>query len=397
MNDIMKKKSDILKGFFGLERETLRVDGNGRLARSLHPFRSKRLSRDFCENQLEIITPVCDSVKDALKALGKLDAYARKRLAKTGESLWLYSNPPFFESEDEIPIAQYKGKFSFEYEYRAFLEKRYGKRLMLYSGIHFNFSFKKEFLKRQKESSDEIYLRLFRQLSKNSWLLVLLTAASPVYDRSFDKSGKQGLALNAYASPRSGSKGYWNTFVPVLDYSSVKNYVKSAQAYVRSGALYSAHELYLPVRIKPRGENSPENLEKTGIDHIELRMFDLDPLEKLGIAEKDLDFAHLLAIYLLSEKDFRFTKALQAEAIKNHQNAALYDLKNVWIGKKPIIEAALDILAKMERYYSAFPEKEEIKKVIAYEKEKLAGKRLCEKVREAVGSSLDNIRKLGGK
>ena len=51
----------------------------------------------------------------------------------------------------------------------------------------------------------------------------------------------------------------------------------------------------------------------------------------------------------------------------------------------------------MERYYSAFPEKEEIKKVIAYEKEKLAGKRLCEKVREAVGSSLDNIRKLGGK
>ena len=392
----MKIKSDILKGYFGLERETLRVDGKGRLALSPHPFRSKHLSRDFCENQLEIITPVCDSVKGALQALGKLDAYARRRIAKEGERLWLYSNPPYFESESEIPIAQYKGKLSFEYDYRAFLEKRYGKRIMLYSGIHFNFSFRKEFLKQQPESSDELYLRLFKQLSRTSWLLVLLTAASPLYDRSFDKA-KPGLALNKYASPRSGSKGYWNTFIPALDYSSVENYVKSVQAYVKSGALYSAHELYLPVRIKPRGDNSPENLKKTGIDHIELRMFDLDPLEKLGVAEKDLDFAHLLAVYLLSEKDFRFTKALQAEAVKNHQNAALYDLKNVRIGKKPIKEAALGIIEKMERYFSSFPEKEEIKKVIAYEKEKLVGLRLCEQVREAIGSSLDNIRKPGGK
>ena len=392
----MKIKSDILKGYFGLERETLRVDGKGRLALSPHPFRSKHLSRDFCENQLEIITPVCDSVKGALQALGKLDAYARIRIAKDGESLWLYSNPPYFESEDEIPIAQYKGKLSFEYDYRAFLEKRYGKRIMLYSGIHFNFSFRKEFLKRQPVSSDELYLRLFKQLSRTSWLLVLLTAASPLYDRSFDKA-KPGLALNKYASPRSGSKGYWNTFIPALDYSTVENYVKSVQAYVKSGALYSAHELYLPVRIKPRGDNSPENLKKTGIDHIELRMFDLDPLEKLGIAENDLDFAHLLAVYLLSEKDFRFTKALQAEAVKNHQNAARYDLKNVKIGKKPIKEAALGIIEKMERYFSSFPEKEEIKKVIAYEKEKLVGLRLCEQVKEAIGSSLDNIRKLGGK
>ena len=389
----MKIKSDIFKGYFGLERETLRVNSAGRLALSPHPFKSKRLSRDFCENQLEIITPVCDSVKEALKALGKLDAYARRRIAKDGESLWLYSNPPYFESEDEIPIAQYKGKLSFEYDYRAFLEKRYGKRIMLYSGIHFNFSFRREFLKQQSVSSDELYLRLFKQLSRTSWLLVLLTAASPLYDRSFDKA-KPGLALNKYASPRSGSKGYWNTFIPALDYSTVENYVKSVQAYVKSGALYSAHELYLPVRIKPRGDNSPENLKKTGIDHIELRMFDLDPLEKLGVAEKDLDFAHLLAVYLLSEKDFRFTKALQAEAVKNHQNAALYDLKNVRIGKKPIKEAALDIIEKMERYFSSFPEKEEIKKVIAYEREKIICKRLCEKVKESIGTNYENILKL---
>ena len=392
----MKFKSDIFKGYFGLERETLRVTGAGRLALSPHPFKSKNLSRDFCENQLEIITPVCDSVKGALKALGKLDAYARKTISKRGETLWLYSNPPYFESESEIPIAKYIGKYSYEYDYRAFLEKRYGKRIMLYSGIHFNFSFRDEFFKKQAESKNDLYLRLFKQLSRYSWLLVLLTAASPLYDRSFDKK-KPGLALNKDASPRSGSKGYWNTFIPVLDYSSINDYVKSAEAYVKSGALYSAHELYLPVRIKPRGENSPENLKKTGIDHIELRMFDLDPLEKLGISEKDLDFAHLLAVYLLSKKDFRFTKALQKEAVKNHQNAARYDLKDVRIGKKPIKEAALEVLDKMERYFSSFEDKNEINKILAYEKEKLTKKRLCEQVREAIGSSLDNVRNLGGK
>ena len=392
----MKFKSDIFKGYFGLERETLRVTSVGRLALSPHPFKSKNLSRDFCENQLEIITPVCDSVKGALNALGKLDAYARKTISKRGETLWLYSNPPFFESESEIPIAKYIGKYSYEYDYRAFLEKRYGKRIMLYSGIHFNFSFRDEFFKKQAESKNDLYLKLFKQLSRYSWLLVLLTAASPLYDRSFDKK-KPGLALNKDASPRSGSKGYWNTFIPVLDYSSINDYVKSAEAYVKSGALYSAHELYLPVRIKPRGENSPENLKKTGIDHIELRMFDLNPLEKLGIAEKDLDFAHLLAVYLLGKKDFRFTKALQKEAVKNHQNAARYDLKDVRIGKKPIKEAALEVLDKMERYFSNFEDKNEINKILAYEKEKLTKKRLCEQVREAIGSSLDNVRTLGGK
>ena len=392
----MKFKSDIFKGYFGLERETLRVTGAGRLALSPHPFKSKNLSRDFCENQLEIITPVCDSVKGALKALGKLDAYARKTISKRGETLWLYSNPPYFESESEIPIAKYIGKYSYEYDYRAFLEKRYGKRIMLYSGIHFNFSFRDEFFKKQAESKNDLYLRLFKQLSRYSWLLVLLTAASPLYDRSFDKK-KPGLALNKDASPRSGSKGYWNTFIPVLDYSSINDYVKSAEAYVKSGALYSAHELYLPVRIKPRGENSPENLKKTGIDHIELRMFDLNPLEKIGIAEKDLDFAHLLAVYLLGKKDFRFTKALQKEAVRNHQNAARYDLKDVRIGKKPIKEAALEVLDKMERYFSSFEDKNEINKILAYEKEKLTKKRLCEQVREAIGSSLDNVRNLGGK
>lgn len=66
------------EGGFGLERETLRIDKNGRLAQTPHPFDDPHLQRDFCENQLEIITVVNDSVKNAIEELAEWDLTARK-------------------------------------------------------------------------------------------------------------------------------------------------------------------------------------------------------------------------------------------------------------------------------------------------------------------------------
>ncbi|MBP5378599.1 MAG: glutathione synthase, partial [Ruminococcus sp.] len=95
-------------GKFGIERETLRVDGQGRLAQSPHPFgNDEHITRDFCENQVELVTPVCYSVDEAVEALAELDKRARDELTKNGESIWLYSNPPHFDSEDDIPIAEF--------------------------------------------------------------------------------------------------------------------------------------------------------------------------------------------------------------------------------------------------------------------------------------------------
>lgn len=121
-------------------------------------------------------------------------------------------------------------------------------------------------------------------MSRYSWLLVLLTAASPIYERSLLGFGKRGMAFSGDGSRRFGKNGYWNHFVPALDDSSLSAYENSVARYIENGALLSASELYLPVRLKPRGENSLESLEKNGVDHIELRMFDLNPLEPLEIA-----------------------------------------------------------------------------------------------------------------
>lgn len=74
----MSTEKDIFEGYFGLERETFRVDGANRFASPPHMFKDDHLSRDFCENQLEIITPVCERVREAVgldyASIAKLNA-----------------------------------------------------------------------------------------------------------------------------------------------------------------------------------------------------------------------------------------------------------------------------------------------------------------------------------
>ena len=371
------------KGNFGIERETLRVDNKGKLAQTPHPFGDDPLiTRDFCENQLELITPVCPSLREALKELEKLDAAVNSTLSKQGEHIWMYSNPPHFNNENDIPVAKFSGKYTGKRLYRENLQRRYGKRLMLFSGIHFNFSFSDEYLRKIcnctdfRTFKDEFYLRLYKQLSIYSWLPLLLTAASPVYDLSLYNDGENGAVTSNYASIRNGDQGYWNEFEPILDHSDLSSFVDSIKNYVDKGILFSASELYLPVRLKPVGVNSIDNF-KNGVSHIELRMFDLNPTKKLGIDETDLVFSHLLIMYLSKKEDFIYTKQMQQEAIRNHKNAALLDLKNIKIDGIPIISRAKQIIKDMKTFY-----KDDInaQSVLDYEYMKLDD-RLCFQVK----------------
>ena len=357
-------------GKFGIERETLRVDGQGRLAQTPHPFgNDEHITRDFCENQVELVTPVCHSVDEAVEALAELDKRAREELTKNGESIWLYSNPPHFDSEDDIPIADFTGDHSSKRAYREVLEQKYGKKLMLFSGIHFNFSFAEEFLRELNTNNedfhtfrDELYLRLYKQLMTHSWLLVLLTAASPYYDASLDKDGKSGIIMSEYSSLRNSKRGYWNKFLPILDHRSLKTFTGSIKKHIVTGSLYSASELYLPIRLKPKGVNTLENLAINGVDHIELRMFDLNPSAALGIDSRDLEFAHLLILYLLSQPDFDFTPELQEKAVRDHKSAALLEPDT------KLLERGLEVIEEMEKHFS---DNEKALEIIAFEKNKI--------------------------
>ncbi len=332
---------------FGIERESLRVNADGTLAQTPHPFQDhKNIDRDFCENQVELISDVFSEPEQVNEQLRKLQQILNTRLVGNGELLWPFSNPPGIGGEEEIPVAEYHGHLKNKSLYRQYLARKYGKKKMLFSGIHLNFSFtpallEAAFVKSGEEDfltfRNDLYLRLSKRLTQYAWLVVFLTAASPIADKTL------GIRSNVYSSIRCSELGYWNFFTPILDYSGLDRYVASIRKYIDDGNLKSASELYYPVRLKPRGENSPEALEEKGINHLELRVIDVNPLSETGIRTEDMGFIHILMVYLASLPDFEFDDTLQLQAIRDIKTAACY-------GNAGIRERAAVVLQEMSDF-----------------------------------------------
>ena len=337
-------------------------------------------------------------------------------------------------------IADFRGKQAFKRDYRVKLESRYGKKTMLYCGIHLNFSFSEKLIsslydaenggkalkngdkaikndaktfKNDAENSynalkngdktvknddktvknddgtpnygyksfkNSLYFRLSKQVFRYAWLLVMLTAASPVYDSSLDGDGLSGTAFDGYSSMRGGERGYWNKFIPILDYTNLDSYINSVSRYVDSGMLFNAGELYLPVRLKPHTGSDLSALTRHGVNHIELRMFDVNPLSPVGIFREDLEFAHYFLIYLLMLPDFEFTPVLQEAAINNYKAAARYNLSEIKINGYDARDAAIGMLDDMSKYFSGYSR---ALKIIDIQKEKIIkNERYCVKVYE---------------
>lgn len=376
------------KGHIGLERESLRITPEGRMAKTPDPFiDEKYIVKDFCENQTEINTPVCNSIKEAMSELEKYHKLIIKTLGSLPEKelIWPFSNPPFIENEADIPIAQYSGKDHYKQEYREYLSERYGRYKMTFSGIHFNYSFSEELLRYNHHYYEEMkyeayrdffYLELAAKAQAYNWIIVALTAASPLLDSSYVEKGVYGRdVFNGMGSTRCSELGYWNYFTPILDYTHISNYAESILSYIERGLIRSAAELYFPVRLKSFNEYSPCSLCESGVSHIELRMIDLNPLTPYGIDERDVRFIRLFLIWLAFLPHVEMGAKEQVMAIQNTKNAARYDLKTVNImmpdGRSlHATDAAEEILKKMEDFYEWIGD-EETHKILEYQKEKM--------------------------
>ena len=160
--------------------------------------------------------------------------------------------------------------------------------------------------------------------------------------------------------------------------------------------LYSSSELYLPVRLKPRGANTLEAL-RNGIDHIELRMLDLNPLETTGFALEDLRFLQLFLIWCSFFPEHVPDEKEQADAISNMKHAALFDERKIWIREgavlKPVREAALEVLSEMACIFETLG-CFDVLKTIEYQKRKLLipGSRCAEQVVRKEADSLSSVR-----
>ena len=391
----------LLKGNFGLEKESLRVDEQGFLSQTRHPFPDdEHIVRDFCENQTEINTPVTHSAGEAVACL---EHYYRKiqcglRQLTPREYLWPFSNPPYIRNERDVPIAVFEGEEASKTEYREYLSQRYGRYKMTFSGIHFNFSFAEELLQRgfalsgesdYTEYKNQFYVKLAERAVAYGWLMVAVTAASPLLDSSFVEKGRFDQDyFSGMASVRCSEMGYWNHFAPILDYSNIRAYADSIRSYVDSGLLRAPSELYYPIRLKPKGRNVLSVLRDEGVDHIELRMIDVNPLVPCGVDARDVSFAQLLLAWLAATPEQPLSVQDQVQAVQNFKSAAHYDLKTVKIVMQdgravPVADAALGVLEQMQEFYRDFPA--QVRQVLDFEKEKFldAEQRYAWRIRKA--------------
>lgn len=353
------------EGGFGLEMENQRVTPEGFLADTPHPFGDNlQLDRDFCESQLEMITGVHHTPLGAVEELEKLKKEASEKLLKleTGpEYLWPFSVPPYLRDEKDIHIAQFSGVRAAKTSYRNHLARVYGRKLQSLCGIHFNFSFPESFVKALRDEGkdpDQAYLNLAGNIMRYGWVLVALTAASPVYDSSYDSDGHWGETVSgSYASIRCSERGYWNKFVPELSFESVDAYVDSIERYVDAGLISSSAELYYPVRLKPSGANDLSRL-KNGVNHIELRMIDVNPLYPEGICPNDVPFMTVFMMYMMSLDHGFLTPEEQKSAIGDMKAASHYPMEDViisWNGGSRLTDALSSFIVEMNEYLKQAP------------------------------------------
>lgn len=301
-------KPYLLKARYGIEKEGQRVDLSGNLTKTDHPTCLSTnddhpfIKRDFSETQMELITPITDSLDELFNYLSAIHDVAYRSMDKN-EMLWPLSMPPELpEKEEDIIIAKLNN--SEDVHYRQSLSNSYGRRKQMISGIHFNFEFGEELIQAlfnlQSEIKDyrdfktEIYLKTTRNYLHYQWLITYLYGASPSNEQNFFEKDSLNEPVR---SIRNSKYGYTNHDDVHVSQSSLKSYISDISLMVEKGLLVEEKEFYSSVRL--RGGKQVSDLESHGVRYIELRNIDINPFEKSGISYEQAEFLHLFLLYLL--------------------------------------------------------------------------------------------------
>jgi len=345
----------LVKGLRGIERETLRVTGDGKLAHTRHPrglgaaLTHPHITTDYAETLLEFITPAEDDAALTLQSLETIHSVAYAQLGE--ELLWSESMPCALPAEPEIEIAWYGTSHMgmLKHVYRRGLALRYGKAMQCIAGIHYNYSLPGALwqLLQSREGSNatgqdfqsESYLALIRNFRRYSWLLMYLFGASPALARSFlrgrdhqlQELSDDTLYLPYATSLRMSDLGYQNDaqsglvphensladyikglttavntpYPPYEKYGTKRNEGNEGSAgdgewiQISTNLLQIENEYYStirPKRVIRSGERPIQALCSRGVQYIEVRCMDVDPFEPIGIS---LQTARFLDIFLL--------------------------------------------------------------------------------------------------
>jgi glutamate--cysteine ligase len=339
----------------GIEKESLRVDKKGYLAASEHPLSlgaaltHPSITTDFSEALLEFITAPSASLADVLNELEEIHRFTYQEIKN--ELLWVSSMPCQLRSDSEIPIANYGNSNigTMKKIYRLGLGHRYGRAMQTIAGIHYNFSLPDDFwqlLQEYKKSKQPLqafksaeYFALIRNFRRYSWLLIYLLGAAPAVCKSFVAGRSHQLEpvgsdthslFTPYAtSLRMGDLGYQSNAQSSLciSYNSLEQYISSLRdalgepfarydeiglkdqqgnyKQLNTHLLQIENEFYSAIRPKRtalEGETPLQALENKGVEYIEVRCLDVNPLIPCGIDDTTVRFIDVFLLFcLLSE------------------------------------------------------------------------------------------------
>ena len=327
----------------GIEKEGLRVREDGTLATSAHPsalgspLTNPRITTDFSESQLELITGVHLGAGACLGELRELHQFVYRNIGD--ELVWAASMPCDLPRDSAIPIAQF-GTANIaraKTVYRIGLSHRYGPRMQLISGLHYNFSLPEDaWPVAGIGDANQAYMALIRNFRRHAWLLLYLFGASPAVCASFLEGrthSLQELSPGTLYQPfatslRMGPIGYLGAAQEslVVSCNDLESYAASlADALTKPYPPYEAiglrdgdeyrqlstsllqieNEYYSKIRpkrvIRP-GERPLHALRQDGVQYVEVRVMDIDPFSDVGIALPTVRFLDVFLLHcLLSE------------------------------------------------------------------------------------------------
>ncbi len=339
-------------GLIGLEKEALRVAGDGRIAQTPHPaalgaaLTHPYITTDYSEALLELITPPFARASETRAFLR--DAHILVHQQLQGELLWTASMPCIVDDPGRIPIARYGDSNAgrMKHIYRVGLGHRYGRMMQVIAGVHFNYSLPEAFWPayqtlerdqgRPRDFIDRNYFALIRNLQRFGWIIPYLFGASPAVCDSFLTNREThletlhgGTRFERWAtSLRMGDIGYTNRQEACAGmkacYNDLACYVDSLSRAistpckfwekigVRDGdggyrqlnanLLQIENEYYSTVRpkqIQRHMEKPVHALRERGVRYVELRSLDIDPFDPLGISLETMRFVEAFMIFCL--------------------------------------------------------------------------------------------------
>ena len=354
-------------GHKGLEKESLRVGHDGKLAQTPHPrelgsaLSHPWITTDYSEALLEFVTPPFADVQKTLGFLKDIHAFVYKHLH--GEMLWATSMPCALEGEESIPIARYgdSNVGMMKHVYRRGLGWRYGRTMQTISGVHFNYSFPEGLwpllagiegdTRPPQEFRNDWYFRCLRNFQRLGWLVPYLFGASPAMCKTFlrgrDLKFPEFDAHSFYepygTSLRLSDIGYKNSnqarigvtyngldeyvstlshaiSTPEPEYERIGVKVDGEWRQLNANILQIENEFYGSIRPKQPinpGERATLALKRRGVMYLEVRALDVNAYDPVGADEAALRFIEALLLFCLLTDSPPTTREEQAAIGRN--------------------------------------------------------------------------------